>query len=256
MSADGGNGSGRKVPTRVAIVALGPSSMNYIREVDAAGDRYKLYDETWTFNTYASVIESDRLFHMDDVRVQEIRARGGNKRVANMLEALKRYPGPIYTSFPEPEYPSMVRYPIAEVLSKYDSAYFTTTPPYALAYAGYIGVKEVMLYGCDYTWEGIAGSEAGRAGMEFWVGMLKALGMRINIHPESSLCDARHNSVEDIRLYGYDRARVSLEQRENGKGERRGVLVMRERTLPTAQEIEERYTHRKAGSDLQVDVVN
>ena len=72
-NANGSNGGQPKIE-RLAIVALGPTSLNYIQAVDAAGDRKKMFDEVWTFNSYASVIESDRLFHMDDVEVQRRRA--------------------------------------------------------------------------------------------------------------------------------------------------------------------------------------
>lgn len=239
------------VPQRLAIVGLGPSSLEYIKDVDRAGDRKKLYDETWTFNSYVSVIQSDRLFHMDDVWLQERRAKAGNKRVENMLEAMKRYTGPIYTCFPDEAYPTMVQFPIAEVMSKLQSGYFTTTPNYALAYALYLGVPEVMLYGCDYTWPGIASAESGRAGMEFWVGLAKGLGMKVNIHPFSSLCNARTMSRDNIQMYGYDRVRVSLEERDGKQ-----VLVMREKELPTAEEIEERYNHNPPGTGVQLDVVN
>lgn len=249
------NGVAMPVPKSVAIVGLGPTHQKYLIDVDSAGNRKKLFAETWTFNSFCNLISSDRLFHMDDVLVQERRAKAGNKRVGNMLEAMKEYQGPIYTCFPEPEYPTMVQYPIAEVLSAFDSAYFTTTPPYALAYAMYIGVSEVYLYGCDYTWPGIAGAEEGRAGMEFWVGMAKGRGVKISVCHESSLLNSRLCTREDIRMYGYDRVKISLEERDDEAG-KRTVLVMREKELPTAEEIEARYSHQLAGSGIQLDVVN
>lgn len=241
-----------KTPKRVAIVGLGPTSANYVQDVDRVGDRYKLFDETWTFNSYCNVIESDRLFHMDDVLVQERRAKAGHTRVAGMLEAMKRYKGPIYTCFAEPEYPTAVDYPLAQVIERFNSLYFTTTPPYALAYAGYIGVEKVNIYGCDYTWEGQASAEAGRACMEYWVGRMHGIGMVVNVHPHSTLMDARRSRRDDLKLYGYDRVKVSLKQVD----EQRLGLVMEEKELPTVQEIEERYSHLIPGSGLQVDVVN
>lgn len=237
---------------RLAIVGLGPSSHRYIEDVDRAGDRKALFDETWTFNSYVSVIESDRLFHMDDVKVQELRARAGNLRVKNMLEGLKRYAGPIYTSSPEPEYPSMVPYPLPAVVERYSSLYFSTTPPYAMAYAGLLEVEEVCLYGMDYTWPGVAGAEAGRGCMEYWVGRLQGQGIRVKVHESSSLLDTRLSTQNDIQLYGFDRYRIKLEPR----GERNVALVMSPKPLPTAEEIEKRYNHRKPASEVALDVVN
>lgn len=247
-----GKSNGKARIERLAIVALGPTSLNYIQEVDHAGDRKKLFDETWTFNSYASVIESDRLFHMDDVRIQQRRGAAGNHRVANMLEAMKRYQGPIYTSFPESEYPTMEPFPLDQVAQKFDTLYFSTTPPYALAYAGLLEVPEIYLYGCDYTWPGVAGAESGRACMEFWVGLLKGRGHRISIHPQSSLCNARTQTHDNVQLYGYDRVKMSLQEVEPGVMKLNAVP----RELPTAAEIEERYSHLFPGSEIQVDVVS
>lgn len=241
-----------KTPKKIAIVALGPSSGNYIQDVDKAGDRFKLFDETWTFNSYCSVIESDRLFHMDDVLVQERRARAGNQRVAGMLEAMKRYKGPIYTSFAEPAYPTMVDYPLGAIAQKYNSLYFTSTPPYALAYAGLIGVEEAWLYGMDYTWPDIAGAERGRACMEYWVGRVMGLGMRIRVAKDTSLLDTSISRRSDIKLYGYDRAQVALHDVD----EKTYELRFAEKELPTAEEIEERYSHLLPGSGVALDVVN
>ena len=237
--------------SRLAIVGLGPSSRKYIDDVDQVGDRKALFDETWTFNSFVSVIESDRLFHMDDVRVQELRARAGNLRVRNMLEALKRYAGPIYTSSPEVEYPSMVPYPLPAVVARYNSLYFSTTPPYAMAYAGLLEVKEIYLYGMDYTWPGVAGVEGGRGCMEYWVGRLQSHGVKVNVHETSSLMDTRLSTKDDIKLYGFDRYRISLEPR----GELM-ALKMTPKPLPTAKEIEERYCHKKPASEVALDVVN
>ena len=237
---------------KLAIVGLGPSSHVYIDDVDRAGDRKKLYDETWTFNSYCSVISSDRLFHMDDVKVQELRAKAGNVRVQNMLEAMKRYEGPIYTSFPEKEYPAMIPYPLPKIVAHYNSFYFSTTPPYAAALAGLEGWDEVSFYGMDYTWPSVAGAESGRAGMEYWVGRLQGMGIKVRVPPASSLLDSRLSTAKDIKLYGFDRVRVYLEDR----GPNSAALLFEDKPLPSAEEIEARYNHKNPASAVGLDVVN
>lgn len=244
--------TGKVAPRRVALVGLGPSRVEYIDAADRAGDRFKLFDETWTFNSFVNTIESDRLFHMDDVLVQELRAANGNTRVAGMLVAMKRYKGPIYTSFAESEYPTAVDYPLHDVVKKYHSLYFTTTPPYAVAYAGLIGVRELHVFGCDYTWPGMAEAEGGRACMEYWLGRVQGEGMRVVVSPNTSLLDARVSRFSSVKLYGYDRVAISMEDRGGGKL----ALIMEEKALPTVAEIEERYSHRKPGSSVALDVVN
>ena len=167
---------------------------------------------------------------------------------------MKRYKGPIYSSFPDPEFPTMKAYPLAAVAQKYNVLYFTTTPPYAMAYAGLLEIPDIYLFGCDYTWPEIAGAETGRACMEFWVGLLKGHGHNIHVHPQSSLTDARLNSHDDVRLYGYDRVEMKLEEDTLEEGTFR--LLYKPKELPTAEEIEARYSHLIPGSGIQVDVVN
>jgi len=83
---------------RVAILGMGPSADTYARHVAGAGDKRKVFDEVWTVNAFGSVFKADRVFHMDDIRIQQIRADAGNEQIANLLDYLQDAPGPIYTS--------------------------------------------------------------------------------------------------------------------------------------------------------------
>ncbi len=87
---------------RIAIVGLGPSGLSYVRMAEGLGDVGVLFDEIWLINGFANVIWPSgikgRGFAMDDVVIQGLRAKGGNKKIHYLLEALKRHPGPIYTS--------------------------------------------------------------------------------------------------------------------------------------------------------------
>lgn len=236
------NGSDRplwmpeKVPERVAIVALGPSHQQYVPVCDRYGNRFQLFDETWTVNSFANVIDSDRLFHMDDFRVQMLRAVK-NERVRNMLESLKRYKGPIYTSVEHPDYPQSRQFPLFEAISKYNTFYFNNTMAYALAFAGLIGVKQLTLFGMDYTWPGVEGSEGGRGCAEYWVGRLRQSGVGVAVCQESTLLDTRQNRNDEYHLYGYDAYTLKLERQTDGKVK----LRLLDKPLPTAEEIEIRY---------------
>jgi hypothetical protein len=228
-------------PKRIAIVALGPSSLRYIQQVNMAGDRDIVYDEVWTVNTYANVIKSDRLFHMDDFRIQEMRARAGNKRIAHMLEAIKKYEGPVYTCFPQPEFPSSVSFPLGEVIAKYKSLYFNNTVPYMLAFAGLLGVEKVTMFGADYTYPGRMAAEAGRACTEYWLGRLHSQGVEIEVCNQSTLMDGRDAVGGVFPLYGYkDLHNLILE--ENDRGEQRLRFEVKE-VMPTAAEVEKSYDH-------------
>jgi hypothetical protein len=83
---------------RIAILGMGPSADTYARHVAGAGDVRKVFDEVWTVNAFGSIFRADRIFHMDDIRIQQIRADAGNTQISNLLDYLQRAPGPIYTS--------------------------------------------------------------------------------------------------------------------------------------------------------------
>lgn len=226
---------GKKIPEKVALVALGPSSYDYIRHCDRNGNRHNLYDETWTVNTFANVIDSDRLFHMDDFRVQELRAVK-NERVRHMLQALKLYKGPIYTSVPHEGYPNCVQYPLGQVVAQFGSMYFNNTMPYAIAFAMLIGVKELHLFGLDYVWPNMAEAEAGRGCTEYWLAKAQDRGIQTRVASSSTLLDAQINGNE-FKLYGYDGWHITLEDAGPGKV----ALKLKEKPLPSAEEIERRY---------------
>lgn len=222
-------------PKRVALVALGPSAYDYIRHCDRNGNRYNLFDETWTVNTFCNLIQAERLFHMDDIRVQELRA-GKNERVRHMLQSMKRYKGPIVTSIPHPDYPNCEAFPLGAAIEQFGSMYFNNTMPYAVAYAMLIGVKELTFFGCDYVWPNMAEAEAGRGCLEFWIAKAQDRGIVTRIAAGSTLMDSKVLDNK-IKLYGYDGFDITLEDVAPGKM----ALKMKAVELPTAEEIERRY---------------
>src|SRR5690349_20483929 len=97
----------------VVLLALGPSVSTYLEIVKRAGGRAKFCDEVWTINALGDVFACDRVFHMDDVRIQEIRAAANpDSNIATMLKWMKVHPGPIYTSRPHEDYPGLVAFPL------------------------------------------------------------------------------------------------------------------------------------------------
>lgn len=231
--------AGQAAPRRIAILALGPSVSQYLELVKRAGGRSKLFDEVWTINALGDVFDGDRVFHMDDVRIQEIRAAAKpDSNIAAMLRWLKRHPGPVITSRAHADYPGLVEFPLQAVINATGFAYFNSTPAYAIAYAIYAGVKHMALFGMDYTYAHSHHAEKGRACVEFWLGLAAARGIKFTVANQSSLLDACNPQAE--RLYGYDTVVVHINRRPDG----RVALKFTERTpLPTAAEIEARYDH-------------
>lgn len=229
------------VPGHVVILGLGPSLRQYVEIVKRLGSRKKFCDEVWGINALGDVFACDRIFHMDDVRIQEIRARAApESNIAAMLEWLKIHPGPIYTSNPHSDYPGMVDYPIEGVVNCIGMAYQNNTAAHAVAFAIYLGVKKITLFGCDYTYQNAHDAEKGRACTEFLLGVAHARGILLGMPRESSLMDACE--AYNDRLYGYDVRRATVVAKKEG-GFR--VDFTEAESLPTAEEIEERYDHGK-----------
>jgi hypothetical protein len=121
---------------RVAILALGPSLNGYTEVVKRCGGRYARFDEIWGINALGDVYACDRIFHMDDVRIQSRRAEYmPTSNIAVMHKWLKTHPGPIYTSHLDPEYPGLVQFPLEAVVHDLGVAYFNSTVAYAIAMA-------------------------------------------------------------------------------------------------------------------------
>jgi SAM-dependent methyltransferase len=235
----------RLVPDHVAIIGLGPSCAAFFELAKGLGGASAYCDEVWGINAIGDVLKCDRIFHMDDVLVQEARAKerpGSN--IAAMVKWLKTHPGPVYTSRVRPGYPGLVAFPLEDVLngghdSNGGAPYFNSTAAYAVAYAVHIGVKRISLFGIDYTLPNAHKAEQGRACVEFWLGIAAARGIEITVPEQSSLLDACAPEAE--RLYGYDCADVFLETREDG-----GVKVrFEDKPPPDAAEIEHRYDHSR-----------
>lgn len=230
----------------VCILGLGPSLESYVDLVKRLGARKKLADETWGINAVGDIIQCDRIFHMDDVAIQEIRAKARPlSNIAAMLPWLKAHPGPIYTSVVRPGYPGMVAYPLQDVLNNLGYGYLNNTAAHAVAYAIHIGVTKISLFGCDFTYPNSHDAEKGRGCVEYWLGYARARGVEIFLPANTSLMDSCEQ--EDTKIYGYDAVHLGIEEDAEGKV----VVTMAPReTLPTADEIEARYNHSRHPNPL------
>ncbi len=227
-------------PEHVAILGMGPSLDQYTGLAKRAGGRRAYCNETWGINAVADVITCDRVFHMDDVRIQEIRAAAKpDSNIAKMLGWLKTHPGPVYTSRTHPDYPGLVAYPLEDVLNALPPfGYFNSTAAYAVAFAIFLGVKKISLFGFDFTYPNAHHAEKGRACVEFWLGVAVTKGITVSMGNASSLMDACE--PQQKRLYGYDCADVGFGHHPDG---RVAVTFSEHGNLPTAAEIEAEYDH-------------
>lgn len=226
-------------PEHVAILGLGPSLDQYLDVCKRLGGKHAFCDETWGINALGAVLYCDRVFHMDDIRVQESRADAQPaSNIARMVEWLRHHPGPVITSRAHPEYPGLVEFPLQDVLQKFEVGYFNSTAAYSIAYAMHIGVKRVSLFGMDFTYPNQHDAEKGRGCVEFWIGMAMARGIKVAVSQRSSLLDAVASQAE--RFYGYDTVDVVLSTDDG-----RAKVEYIDKVAPSADEIEERYDHSR-----------
>jgi hypothetical protein len=226
------------VPKRVAIIGLGPSCEAFVDHAKRLGGRRKIADEVWGINALGDVLHCDRVFHLDDVLAQEIRAEARpDSNIAAMLEWMRTATVPIFTSVVRPGYPSLVEYPLEAVINDCGIAYLNNTAAAAVAYANMIGVKELSLWGFDYTYRNSHAAERGRACTEFHLGIAKARGVEIGVPDRTTLLDSIE--AEPNRLYGYDCVDIATE----GEPPNLRITLTPKAILPTADEMERKYNH-------------
>lgn len=224
----------------IAILGLGPSVRQFVEITKRVGGRKKFCDEVWCINALGDVIMCDRVFHMDDVRVQQVRADAApDSNIAAMLDWLKTHPGPIVTSRAHPDYPGLVEFPLEEVINDVPQGYFNNTAAYAVAYAIHMKATKISCFGMDFTYPNAHDAEKGRACVEFWLGIAAARGIQLSVPQTTTLLDAMNPQAE--RFYGYDCVDIKFERQDGWIA----VEFTERNALPTAAEVEARYDHAR-----------
>jgi SAM-dependent methyltransferase len=223
----------------IAILGLGPSLDQYLEITKRLGGRSRFCHETWAINALGNVFDCDLVFHMDDVRIQAIRAEAAPaSNIAAMLDWLKTSRVPVVTSRKHEDYPALVEFPLEDVLNHLGHDYFNSTAAYAVAFAIHTGATKISLFGMDYTYPNSHDAEKGRACVEFWLGQAHARGIEISLPKSTTLMDSMYPRAS--RLYGYDTLDIDFETQQDGSVK----LDFKERSsLPTAAEIEKNYDH-------------
>lgn len=231
----------------VAIVALGPSSAFYMAAAKKAGDRKRFADYVIAINAMGSVIQSDLVFHMDDIRIQERRAAANpDGNIAGLVDWLRTYRGRVMTSRAHPDYPYFEEFPLEDVLNKLGSAYINGTGAAALAYAIYLGPKEISLWGFDFTYPDAHKNEKGRGCVEYWLGYATKAGIGIRLPPSTSLMDSFEDSeTDEAKIYGYDTVKLRIAFDPDADKFQVSKTLLPEDEWPTAEEVEAAYDHGK-----------
>jgi len=231
--------TGESLERHIAILGLGPSLDQYTDLVKRKGSRHKFANEVWAINALGNLFACDLVFHMDDIRIQMVRAEAApDSNIAAMVEWLKSSPVPVITSRAHKDFPALEEFPLEEVLNNLGHDYFNNTAAYAVAFAIHTGATTISLFGMDYTYPNVHHAEKGRACVEFWLGVAHQRGIKINLPKATSLMDSINSQAD--RLYGYDTLDIQFDIQPDGYLK----LHMTPRDkLPTAAEIEKNYDH-------------
>ena len=146
-------------------------------------------------STWPTVLHSklrwDYWFDMHHPQVMKEMSRGKGAHWAWLAKSEL----PIYTLEAFPEVPSSMAYPLDDVVEHFGSKYFTSTVAYQLAWAAMAEHKEVHIYGVNFI--GREEYEYQRACAEYWIGVLRGMGIKVHVPDTSCL-------LQSGFLYGYE----------------------------------------------------
>ncbi len=78
-----------------------------------------------------------------------------------------------------------LKYPLEDVIVEFNTRYFTNTISYMLAYAAYLRIPKIYIYGVDVTFGATYAQE--NRGVEYWIGRAQERGLEIIVPPDSHL---------------------------------------------------------------------
>lgn len=97
--------------------------------------------------------------------------------------------------------PTSLKYPLEDIIKKYDTDYFSCSISYMLALAVFRGHEEINIYGVTMTEESEYTYQ--RSNVEFWIGIAKGAGIKVNIHGQRSTLLTLDKRIDDGKLYGF-----------------------------------------------------
>lgn len=215
-----------KTPKKVAIIGLGATAQDWHTDHAQYTPQTEQVDEVWTVNKGFRTLQCDMVFIMDDLVDEARKSERYGKDIELVSEKI-----PVITSTVDAavleRWPAVHAYPLGEVLRFWgyhihtkrsprgtmktedddldiglmETAYFNNSIPYLLAYAGMIGVKNIYMFGCDYTFPGMASREDDRANAEYWIGACQfGLGISFRFPQRTTLLNRNRGRV----FYGWN----------------------------------------------------
>lgn len=178
-------------PTPRSVTILGKSTTGRECPFDT--------DEVWGVNNVASQEEFktrkfDKLFAFDILEQQ-------------YTDGMKQY-APICSWQEYGDLP----YPKDEIIKEFGSRYFTNTISYMLAYATYLRIPLIKIYGVDVTFGAPYAQE--NRGIEYWIGRAQERGLTVEVPPTSHLLrtvsGAMYGERDQCNMLLYLHERINL----------------------------------------------
>ncbi len=184
----------------IAIVAMGQSQLDF----HLAQTHSIFFDEIWAINAMIGVLPNiDRAFILDPMS-RFFDTEDAGTMTPMMRNKLPLVDYPIYSCELDERVPAVEEYPLRQIVEYSKSAYLNNTVAYAIAYALWSKVKQISIFGVDFTYQtNMHFAEAGRGCVEFWIGKCINQGIKVGIAPRSSLLDTDVDTKN--KLYGYHR---------------------------------------------------
>ena len=184
----------------IAIVAMGQSQLDF----HLAQTHSIFFDEIWAINAMIGVLPNiDRAFILDPMS-RFFDTEDAGTMTPMMRNKLPLVDYPIYSCELDERVPAVEEYPLKQIVKYSESAYLNNTVAYAIAYALWSKVKQISIFGVDFTYQtNMHFAEAGRGCVEFWIGKCINQGIKVGIAPRSSLLDTDVDTKN--KLYGYHR---------------------------------------------------
>lgn len=164
-------------------------------------------DETWekwgVNNLFLSMpdVKWDKWFEIHPLSVDKNgnwQRRWGDQfrgqKINDYIIKLAQLPCPVLMQKEWAEIPNSIKYPLAEILSKYGK-YFTNSISYQIALAIHLGAKEIGLWGVDMAVNTEYHHQ--RPSCEYFIGIARGQGIKVTIPAEADLC-------KTLFLYGYE----------------------------------------------------
>jgi len=158
------------------------------------------YDEIWAVSPLVLRRDDiDLAFQMHNLDwsaagEEYLKLRGDRESFWESIDVINEKKIPIMLQAEHVFYPDGIVFPLDEM----PAIYFTSTFAYMLAYAIYLRVEEIDLFGIPLALEGEYREQ--RSCVEFWIGFAAGRGIRVTVHGVTILLSA----IPYDGLYGYD----------------------------------------------------